>query len=90
MKGAVNGKLINHKKVSAAIQEKFGVNFLNLTGCPAWQNQGSHPWIKRLLSVTRSFRRKSSLKYLLLIGAFFDSVQAFEKIICQKLILALD
>lgn len=84
MKGAVNGKLINHQKISAAIEEKFGVNFLNLIGYPARQNQVSHPWIKRLLSVTPSFTRKLSLKYLLLIGTFFDSVQTFEKIIYQN------
>ena len=77
--GLGRGCLLNPGLISDAVENRFGTATLDWLNMPARSDLGPSPWIRRLLLPSASgVKRSPTILYLLVIGALFDSVEAFE------------
>lgn len=79
-RGLGRGSLIEPSKLSEAIERRFGTATLEWLKMPANTNGAPSPWVRRTLNPSNSgVKRSLTIHYLLIIGALFDSVEAFEQ-----------
>lgn len=79
--GFGRGHVLNYVKIAGEIERKYGAEFLNWIGYPAWKNNAVSPWISRFLREGLANRRSPTIIYLLFIGVLFESLQDFEQCI---------
>lgn len=77
--GFGRGSLLDYVKIAGEIERKYGTNFLNWVGYPAWRNNAVSPWISRFLHEGLFDRRSPAIIYLLFIGVHYESLQDFER-----------
>lgn len=77
--GFGRGSLLDYVKIADEIERKYGAEFLNWVGYPAWKNNAVSPWISRFLHERLVDRRSPAIIYLLFIGVLYDSLQDFER-----------
>lgn len=78
-RGLGRGSLIEPSKLSETIEKRFGTATLEWLNMPANTNGVPSSWVRRLLNPSSSgAKRSSTIHYLVVIGALFDSVEAFE------------
>jgi len=89
-KGFINGSAKWCSTLAEAIKNRFGGELLSWLGITSLHSTGhAADWISRFL--TRSLEqgeRKSTLNYMLIVGALFDSVESFEKEVLQLMMKA--
>jgi len=72
--------LIDPFRFADAIEKRFGGAILKWLNIPAYTKGNPSPWVRRLLNPSRmDVKRCSTLHYLLVIGALFDSMEDFER-----------
>lgn len=79
LKGFGRGSLLDYAKIAGEIERKYGTEFLNWIGYPAWENNAVSPWVRRFLHERLVNRRSPAIIYLLLIGVLYESLQDFEQ-----------
>ena len=79
--GYGRGSLLDYVKIAGAIECKYGIEFLNWVGYPAWKNNAVSPWISRFLRNGLDNRRSPAIIYLLFIGVLYESLWDFEQCI---------
>src|ERR1039458_1584993 len=73
--GLCRGLLPSYSDIATAMEKQFGVNLLDWLGYPAWTNGRPSAWIRGLL---HQEKRKPAITFLLWVGLFNSSVDAFE------------
>jgi len=74
------GALVDYDRLAHAIESRFGRDFLLSIKHPARDENGRpSAWIRRSLPNKPSGKRLSTIVGLLVLGAAFDSVEAFER-----------
>jgi hypothetical protein len=68
---------INYQGLADAVQDRFGITFLEAIGYPVRINGHPAPWLCRLW--IKNNRRILPVKYLLVIGTLFQSLVEFER-----------
>lgn len=83
--GISKGSLLDYHKLASAINSRYGAEFLNWLGAPAFVDGCPAPWVRRLLySQLNDQKRSPAIFFLLIIGTFFDSISAFEESIISR------
>lgn len=78
--GLCRGSLADYDRLAEAIEARFGAEFLITINHPTRDESGKpSAWIRRSLPSDPSCKRLSTIVGLLVLGAAFDSVEAFEK-----------
>lgn len=78
--GFCRGLLVDYKLLASAIESRFGRDFLNDINYPAFDESGRpSAWIRRCFPAKTSSKRLPSIAGLLVLGAAYDSVRAFEE-----------
>jgi len=79
-KGLGRGSTLNYKRLSHAIEIRFGKDTLQWLNFPAWQNDRPAAWVRKLLYPQQDGQKRSpAILFLLIIGTLFDSVLDFER-----------
>lgn len=77
--GFCRGSLVDYDLLANAIELRFGIEFLKSINHPARAHGGKpSAWIRRSLPNEPDEKRLSTIIGLLILGAVFDSVEAFE------------
>lgn len=77
--GFGRGVLLDYAKVALEMERKYGTEFLNWVGYPAWKNNSVSPWITNFLHKGLTDRRSPANIYLLFIGVLCESLHEFER-----------
>ena len=77
--GLSRGSLLDTGKLASALEGRFGTETLQWAGAPAWENGHPAAWLRRLLNPPlNDVKRSPALLFLLVIGIFHKSMDAFE------------
>ncbi|KAA0889834.1 TnsD family Tn7-like transposition protein [Oryzomonas rubra] len=80
-KGMCKGGLVLPEKIADAIDERFGMEALQLLGINTWQGARPASWLRRLFDVKqRDLVGKPAVLMLLVLGSVFRSVKNFEEL----------
>lgn len=78
--GFCRGSLVDYELLANAIELRFGIEFLQSINHPARDSSGRpSAWIRRSLPNNPDDKRLPAIVGLLILGAAFDSVEAFEQ-----------
>lgn len=79
LSGLSRGSLVDYDRLATAIETRFGTEFLLSINHPTRDDSGQpSAWIRRSMPSAPTDTRLSTIVGLLILGAVFDSVQAFE------------
>lgn len=83
--GLCRGSHVDYDRLAEAIEARFGAEFLLTINYPTRDESGRpSAWIRRSLPSAPIGKRLSTIVGLLILGAAFDSVEAFEKCSVSK------
>lgn len=74
--GCIRAGVIDFRQIAEKVRNFWGDDFLRLLNITVLSGDSAAPWIRRFFNSNRGNR--STILYLLMIGAYFDSVRQYE------------